>query len=157
MSEYRALIIHWERDIAEWMAYSLEFGGIRTDIYWDLSDALRALKAQKYCLLTFHRNVRFYADGISQLPELQILRAASHDRGADVSEFLPLLRRAPTKADEWHTDLHRVPVILHTSASIDTEASWIRSCEPINFLLGIVDPTSYLALARNLIAQYPQA
>ncbi len=126
----------------------LEVTGVLSDIYLDLSDGFRALKARRYDLVMLHAGGPCYMPALPEDPDLRQIFTDSiqidtlHREGRvrrAPGVYLPRLRRVKLDPGSWKTNLHTVPIIL-VSATDYSEEPWLQMCQPIDTLLKPYSP-----------------
>ena len=137
----------------------LEVTGILSDIFLDLSDGFRALKARHFDLVMLHAGGPCYMPALPEDPNLRQIFADSiqadtlHREGRvrrDPGIYLPRLRRVDLDPGSWQTDLHTVPFIL-VSASNYSEEPWLPLCQPIDTLVKPYSPDTVQQKVRRLL------
>ncbi len=138
----------------------LEVRGVLSDIYLDLSDGFRALKARQYDLVMLHAGGPCYIPALPEDPDLRqifvesiqvdTLRREGRVRRAP-GIYLPRLRKVKLDPGSWRTDLHSVPIIL-VSAADYSEEPWLQLCQPIDTLLKPYSPDTVQQKVRRLLS-----
>ena len=126
----------------------LEVAGVLSDIYLDLSDGFRALKARHYDLVMIHAGGPCYMPALPEDADLRHIFAESIQVDPlhlekrvhrDPSVYLPRLRRIKLDPGSWKTNLHTVPFIL-VSATDYSDEPWLPMCQPIDTLVKPYSP-----------------